>query len=193
MNDDALTSGLPRECAAARETVQELLDGTVEAERREALESHLAACGECREVRRGLVAVRAGLRSLPETPFPDDALRQVWDRTVNAGRGATFVAPWRPRFVTAAALAASLVLFALIFSWSRRLPPDPGPARLDAEQIEQVRREARQVLELTAAALKRGERAAIERVVEGEVSPAIRRIGIQWPQTKVAVDRRSKT
>ncbi len=199
MSDEVLFPDPPRECAAARETMQELLDRVVEAERDAALAAHSAACDECREVRRGLLAVRAGLRSLPRAPFPDVALQQVWDRTVNAERGAAPTAPWRPRFVTAAALAASVALFALVLSWSRRLPPDPGPApaavsaQLQDEQLERVRREALHVLELTAAALKRSERAAIERVVEGEVSPAIRKIGIQWPQTRVAVDRRSMT
>jgi len=193
MNDTL--SVLPRECAASRETLQDLLDGPVEAARRTSLDAHLAACGECREVRDGLEAVRAGLRSLPVTPFPDSALRQVWDRTVNAKREESFAPPWRPRFVAAAALAASVALVALIVSWSRGLPPDAGPApgRLHAEQVERVRREARQVLEVTAAALKRSEHAAFERVLEGEVSPAIRRIGIQWPETGSPADRRSKT
>jgi len=194
MRDDVL-SILPGECAVSRETLHDLLDGPVEAGRRTSLEAHLATCDECREVDDGLEAVRAGLRSLPETPFPAVALRQVWDRTVNAERERASAAPWRPRFVAAAALAASVALVALIISWSRGLPPAavPAPGRLHAEQIEQVGREARQVLEVTAAALKRSEHAAIERVLGGEVSPAIRKIGIQWPETRSPADRRSKT
>ena len=60
-------------------------------------------------------------------------------------------------------------------------------------ELEQARLEARRVLEITAVALARSERAAFERVLGGEVSPAIRKIGIQWPEPTAPEDRRSKT
>ena len=80
--------------------------------------------------------------------------------------------------------------------WSDRISEQTAPAvveNLSPAQIEQVRREARQVLELTAAALGRTQLTAAERVLEGEVSPAIRKIRIQWPEEQAPDDRRSKT
>jgi anti-sigma factor RsiW len=196
MSDD--TPLVRKECGEAREVMQELMDGPVPAARRAMLDEHLAACGECREVREGLETVRTALRALPEIPLPDDALDEVWSRTVDATPDESRVSPWWPRLGAIAAVAASLLLVTLAVKWSDRLPQQPAaePVELvelsDAE-IDQARQEAKRVLEITAVALARSERAAFERVLGGEVSPAIRRIGIQWPEAPSPDDRRSKT
>jgi anti-sigma factor RsiW len=191
------TPPVRKECAEAREAMQELMDGPVPAVRRATLDEHLADCAECREVRQGLETVRTALRALPEIPLPGDALDQVWARTVDAGPDDSRVAAWKPRLGAIAAVAASLLVVALAVKWSSRLPPEPatGPALavLSDEEIEQAREEAKRVLEITAVALARSERAAFERVLGEEVSPAIRRIGIQWPEKPSPDDRRSKT
>ena len=195
-NDDTMPNE-PAECADTRRVLQELMDGPVDAETRSGLDAHLAHCAECREARDGYEAVRIGLRSLPRAPFPDDALQEVWSRTVEAEEREARAALWQPRFGAVAALAASILVVALTLVWSNRVPPgEPVPVvvrELSPAQIEQVRREARRVLELTAAALGRTQLTAAERVLEKEVSPAIRKIRIHWPEEQAPDDRRSKT
>jgi hypothetical protein len=178
--------------------MQELMDGPVAAVRRATLDEHLARCADCREVRQGLDTVRTALRALPEIPLPGDALDEVWARTVDAGPADARGVAWRPRLAAIAAVAASLLLVALAVRWSSRLPPQPTVRSVTAvepgaERLEQARREARQVLGITAAALARSEQAAFGRVLGDEVSPAIRRIGIHWPERSAPQDRRSKT
>jgi predicted anti-sigma-YlaC factor YlaD len=195
MNEET-TAVIPPECVDARYTLQDLMDGPVDAEARSALDAHLTRCAECREARDGYEAVRAELRALPREPFPDDALREVWSRTIQAADGQAQASVWQSRFGVAAALAASILMAALTLWWSNRVPDEPGRtvvAELTPDQVEQVRREARQVLELTAAALGRTQLAAAERVLEKEISPAIRKIRIHWPEEQAPDDRRSKT
>lgn len=185
-------------CAEAREVMQEIMDGPVLAARRETLDAHLAACDECREVRRGLETVRSALRGLPTIPLPDDALDEVWARTVDITPDEARVSPWRPRLGVIAALAASLLLVTLAVKWSGRLPQQTAPkptlaVQLSDEEVERLRHEAQQVLEITAVALAKSERVAFEQILGGEVSPAIRRIGIHWPEAPSPGDRRSKT
>jgi len=187
-----------KECAEAREVMQEHMDGPVPAVRRATLDEHLARCAECREVRRGLDTVRTALRALPEIPLPGDALDEVWARTVDAVPDDSRVSAWRPRLAALAAVAASLLLVVLAVQWSSHLPPQPTvritkAVEPDAERIEQARKEAKQVLEITAVALARSEQVAFERVLGREVSPAIQRIGIHWPERPAPQHRRSKT
>ena len=192
------TPPVRKPCAEAREVMQELMDGPVAAVRRATLDEHLARCADCREVRQGLDTVRAALRALPEIPLPGDALDDVWARTVDAGPEDSRVAAWRPRLAAFAAVAASLLVVVLAVQWSSQLPPQPTvriakAVEPGAERIEQARQEAKRVLEITAVALARSEQVAFERVLGGEISPAIRRIGIQWPERSAPQDRRSKT
>lgn len=192
------TPPVRKSCAQAREVMQELMDGPVAAVRRATLDEHLARCAECREVRQGLDTVRTALRALPEIPLPGDALDEVWAGTVDAGPADARVAAWQPRLAGIAAVAASLLVVALAVRWSSRLPPQPPVRNVKvvepgAERIEQARQEARRVLGITAAALARSEQAAFGRVLGDEVSPAIRRIGIHWPERSAPQDRRSKT
>jgi len=178
--------------------MQELMDGPVAAVRRATLDEHLARCADCREVRQGLDTVRTALRALPVIPLPPDALDEVWARTFDAGPDESRVTAWRPRLAAIAAIAASLLLVVLAVQWSSQLPPQPTvriakAVEPGAERIDQARQEARRVLEITAVALARSEQAAFEQVLGGEVFPAIRRIGIQWPERSAPQDRRSKT
>ena len=192
------TPPIHKECAEAREVMQELMDGPVAAVRRAALDEHLARCADCREVRQGLDTVRTGLRALTEIPLPGDALDEVWARTIDARPHESRVAAWTPRLAAIAAVAASLLLVVLAVQWSSQLPPQPTvrvakTVEPEAVRIEQARQDAKRVLEITAVALARSEQVAFERVLGGEVSPAIRRIGIQWPERSAPQDRRSKT
>jgi predicted anti-sigma-YlaC factor YlaD len=79
-------SGLerPGPCIAARERIHEMLDGPVPSGRDAELERHLAECEACTAFRNELALVGTALRELPEVAMPDDALDDVWDRTVFA-------------------------------------------------------------------------------------------------------------
>lgn len=189
---------VPEKCAEAREVMQEIMDGPVAAARRATLDEHLASCADCREVRQGFDTVRTALRALPEIPLPGDALDEVWARSIDAGPDESRASEWRPRVAAIAAIAASLLLVVLAVQWSSQLPPQPTvriatAVEPGAERIDQAQQEAKQVLEITAVALARSEHVAFDRVLGGEISPAIRKIGIQWPERPAPQDRRSKT
>jgi len=191
---------LPEACAEARQTIHELLDGPIPADSREALAGHLSSCDSCREFQRGVEAVQTALQELPELPFPDDALEEVWSRTVHAKPEAPAVPAPRPGWWSAVAAAAAILLLAVLVSLNqnRVITVGPeiagrGPGEVTPAEIEQAALEARQVLALTAQALRKGRRVALEEVLAGQVSPAIRRIPIQWPRLPAKDSRRSKT
>jgi anti-sigma factor RsiW len=163
-------------CDVFRPLLDERLDGDLAADRAAALEAHLAECADCRAVAEGLAAVRAGLRALPEHPLPSVALEEVLDRTVRAGRPKVL-----PRFAAlwpAWAGAAVVVVLALLLA---RLPHEPSTlAQPSPAEVARARSEARLVLSVASNALHRAERAARDRVVAGEVAPALRRLPIRW-------------
>jgi hypothetical protein len=137
------------------------------------------------------------LRALPVVPLPDAALDEVWAKTLGADTEGAPTVSWRTRAGAILAVAASLLVVVLAVEWSRQQPNAPIRTATVVEpapdEIERARAEAESVLEITAFALARSERAAFERVLGGEVSPAIRKIGIQWPEPPAPKDRRSKT
>jgi predicted anti-sigma-YlaC factor YlaD len=189
-----MSEALARECAEARAAIQDLLDGPLAGRRRQALDEHLARCSACREVQSGLRNVRLALRSLPEIPLPEDALAEVWARTIDAPRPTGAAA--RPvGWKTVAALAASLLL-AVVLLWSGRVPgarQAPSPDDMTQAEIEQIQRETRQALRVTAAAVHLSREVALDRVLEREISPAIRRIPVRWPETGTPASRRPRT
>jgi hypothetical protein len=118
--------------------------------------------------------------------MPAGDLEAVWSRTVDAGRDRErFRLDWR------IAAAAVLILGAgLLFTWLGRRGPSPT-APSEAE-IARAADEARLVFALTAQAMRRTERAA-DQVLAEEVSPAVRRVPIRWPESTHAEPRRSGT
>lgn len=177
-------------CDAMRNTIQEGLDGPVDVSDVRALEAHLAECESCREYRDGMFAVRQALRSIPLHHFPDDALEQVWERTVRTAPAKTgrqalarpvWRVAWRP---LAAAAAVALALTGIWLVGGRR------PEYSEAE-IAQAAAELRLVLDRTARSMRHAETAAIGGVLANEVAPALERIPIHLgPSTR---DRRSGT
>ena len=185
-------------CREARATIQDRLDGPVEAARARNLETHLTGCAGCREFADGLAVVREGLQAIPLLRFPDDALEEVWDRTVRVERARfdprSWGLDWR------AAVAAAVVVAAVAGMWlgGDRSSEGTGPvvAMADApspDEIARVEQEIRLVLNLTAYALHRTEQATIQGVLAGEVVPALRRIPIRFPETTRAPGRRDGT
>ena len=164
------------ECAAAREAIHAALDADlVEAGLRERLAEHLALCESCREIEAELRAIQGALRALPEKRLPDAALEEVWRRTVQAGHPRTGWA--RPgRLVAAAAVFVAIVLGGL---WLRSASTPAGPSEAE---LQRAAREARLVLRLASGALRSTERAAFEDVLAKDVSGALRRVPIRWPE-----------
>jgi predicted anti-sigma-YlaC factor YlaD len=174
------------DCERARRTLEERLDERVDSERARHLRDHLERCPRCREHEEGLLLVRRALGALPVVPFPDEALAAVWRRTIEAEAHPSRASRLDWRSAVAAALVAAAALFSLQLGGGRR----GGPT--DAE-IARAARETRLVFALTARAMRRSERAAVDQVLAKEVSPAVRRIPLRWPEDQTVDSRRSGT
>jgi hypothetical protein len=175
-----------RDCRQAREWIQDRLDAVLDDSSARTLSEHLASCEACSAYRDEIEGVHAALESLPPMRMPDEALQEVWSRTVDAG--VREIPWWKVGFGWRPALAAAALLAVVATGWfvlDRRPPEQTDPELLQAAS------EARYVLEMTAAALKRSERAAVESVLAGQVSPALERIVIDWPEMPDRDERRN--
>lgn len=162
-------------CDEAREAIHASLDADVmDAAQKQELEAHLARCARCRELADELRVVQQGLRSLPELKLPDEVLEKVWDRTTRSRR-----ASLRPRRRDLVAVAAAVLLVAVLGLWLRDGSAPTGPT--DAE-LERAAMQARLVLGVASRALQRTEETAVREVLAEEISPALRRVPIQWPE-----------
>ncbi len=95
-----------------RESIHELIDGTLGAIRRAELERHLADCAECRSFLDDMQAIRAAADSLDPLQPPDGVWMQIAGRLRQEGRVQAPPAPRptrAPRFAMLA-IAASLLL-----------------------------------------------------------------------------------
>jgi hypothetical protein len=170
-------------CAEAREAIHLSIDADLmDAGLKRSLETHVSSCADCREFAAEMRAIQGGLRALPELRMPDEALERVWDRTTRSRHASART--WRRNL----AAAAAVIVIALAGLWLRNGSAPPGPT--DAE-LEQAARDARMVLQLTSRALRRTERAAVRDVLTDEVSQALRRVPIQWPDRSAAQRRGS--
>lgn len=167
----------PWDCEVARRAIHRRLDGEplAEADARD-LAAHLQRCGACGEFDSDLRAIQSGLREIPLAALPDAALQSVLDRTLSSRHAQTlrFGLDWR-------LAAAAVVTVAVIGLWQSLYPPAPRPSDVE---LERAAVETRAVLRLTARALRRAERTATRDVLAGEVSPALRRVPINWPSAE---------
>jgi hypothetical protein len=148
---------LPEACAAAREATAG-----------PDMDAHLARCADCREALRDYEAVREALRAAPTLRFPDDALEEVWDRTVRA-RGV------RTSHRRAAALWGGLAAAGLLGAVLLGAPHevrDPGPTR---GEVLRAAAQLDYVLRLTDRQIRRQGTRALRVVLDDEVAPALRR------------------
>ena len=162
-------------CTEAMDTFHRVLDGDLmDAVDRTRMDSHLAVCSDCAEKTAQLREMVDQLRGIAESPLPDEALRRVRERTLEASPEGRTRRGLDWRFVAAAAM----VVFATWIgaNWYPR-QPEPDRVALRAAQ------EARLVLRLTANALKRTEQVALKEVFADAISPALRKIGVRFPQT----------
>jgi anti-sigma factor RsiW len=158
------------------ELFHRVLDGDLmDAADRVRMESHLRVCSECAERAEQFREMQDLLRGMAERPMPEGATEQVWQRTVRAPRTRRRRAPdWR-----FAAAAAVVVLGAWI---GVRLYPDRIDRVPPRAEAERAAREVRMVLQLTANALKRTEEVTLRTVFTEELSPALKKVGVTWPQ-----------
>lgn len=189
MNDGNRSS--TTDCARALERIHRRLDGeALEPAEARGLEAHLAVCSDCREAAQELEQLQAALRALPSPPFPDAALERVWRRTSRRPlavrpRLGGWLLDWR-----AAAVATAAAGLALLLWWpgvgpdERSAPPDAARGASSApteQELARAAEEVRLVLGMTARALRRTERTAVDEVLAGKVSTALRRTSIRWP------------
>lgn len=163
-------------CREAHEAIQLALDADMmEAGTRQELDAHLSDCAACREHEAEMRTIQRALRSLPSPELPDAALEQVWDRTTRAKRPSRTWGPgWRKLAVAAAVTAVAVVG---VLKWDGNVPGEPTET-----ELRRAAHEARAVLGLTSQALRRTEQAAFRDVLVNEVSPALRRVPIDWPE-----------
>lgn len=165
-------------CRDARHTVQRQLDGDLmDAVVRQALERHLDDCPTCLEYRRDLEEVQETLRAVPALAMPDEALDEVFQRTSRApdrlgSRFERWGLEWR---AAAAALVLGIGIWGL---WPQ------GGAGFSDEELQQAALEARLALKLTARTLNGAEETAVRAVLAGEVSPALDRLPIRFPESR---------
>jgi hypothetical protein len=116
-------------CPEFQNWLQEHLDGEASAESAEA-ESHLAVCASCRELRSAASRLIRVLRSQNAPAFPDRMSEQIVSHILNDLASQDDARKrWKRRLGAVAALAASLLLAALGYSWwqSNRKPGAPNP------------------------------------------------------------------
>src|SRR6185295_17921756 len=98
--------------ATYRESIQELIDGTIGAIRRAELERHIAECSDCRWFLADMEAIHRAADSLEPLEPPDGVWLQIAGRLRQEGRVQAPPAPapsHAPRYAMLA-IAASLVL-----------------------------------------------------------------------------------
>ena len=160
-----------KECDAARALIHDVLDGEhLHPEQQRSLDEHLASCTECRDANQDLRTLQSQLRGLHQPPMPEDAFEEVLAKTsrpVSAFRKQT---PWSYGWK----LAAAAALIAAV-TWGI-MPQEPDEAELLLAATQ-----ARMVLKFTANAMQRTEQAMVDQVLGAEVSPALRRVPIEWP------------
>ncbi len=116
-------------CERHREQIDALVDGTLGAADRAALEAHLATCPECRELADDLRAIRRTAEGLPELSPPARAWAAISARLeppVAVIRPVS--ASWRQRLGVPLAIAALLLAAVAITMVMRRVRSGDGPA-----------------------------------------------------------------
>ena len=174
-------------CRRARPLVHERIDRALRDSERERLESHLATCSDCAAFAMEIERVHSALGELPDVSFPDDALREVWSRTVDAEPW--WRTWWAPRPVLAAVAATILAAVALWATLDRGIAPPSGD--LSEQELARAVAQTRYALALASNAVRRSEQAAVGQVLRDEVAPALDRIPVRWPDA--GAERRNGT
>ncbi len=142
-------------CTAIREQLEAFIDGELAPESARAVTAHVAVCAACERERERALAVRDGLRSLPQWDAPDRVLaavrREVSRRPVRRPRRAVLTT-WPARLAAAAALVVAAAGATLWWHQAR----SPAIRVPDAAALVQASGEARYALAVLARATRRG-------------------------------------
>ena len=138
------------------EQLADLLDGTLDADRRVEVEAHLASCPTCRADLAAATAGREALRSLETIPAPPDLAERISAAVAGGGGAGTRAAPGWYRWAGVAAAAALIAVIAVSLpdiggGSSNELAGAPEGEAPGAGAVESADRAAGQVpLELRA-------------------------------------------
>src|SRR4051794_2523624 len=122
------------ECTRYRESIQDLIDGTIGPIRRAELERHLGECADCRSLVADLETIRDRAASLDRIEPPSRVWLQIAGRLRQEGRITASVPAPRPstlRHPALLALAAALILAvgaSLVMLLPRARPAGIAPA-----------------------------------------------------------------
>jgi hypothetical protein len=128
------------DCGRAEELLSDLHEGTLDPVLRADLESHLAACAGCRDLRDALAEVLDALGSPPVVEPSEGLALRVADAALAAGpeppaRRRTQRAMAGPESVFALAACLAVATSAAIL-WALAAPPSWGPARIVDRTLE---------------------------------------------------------
>ena len=172
-------------CDACRATIQDRIDGRLmESAELAAMERHLESCDACGRFQDDMVELHEGLAALPDLEFPDDALETVWDSTIRKPAGRV---PGHWRWMIA---AAAVLLMALAGGYFGLIDEEP---EYSSAEIARATAEARTALGLAGRALQRSQDVAMEKVLGGQVAPALEKITIGLPSIVRGTQRRTGT
>ncbi len=160
-------------CREVEDRLEAFVDGELDLDAAIAVEGHLAGCAACREQHQRAVAVRDGLRTMPELDTPEHVLAAVRNATAaESAQRPTSSPKWAWRTAAAAALvvaAASGVLW-----WHGAHRPQPAPSA----QVAEATAEARLALGYLAGISRRaGIDATRAALVSNLLEPALRSVG----------------
>ncbi len=161
-------------CEQTKVWIQDRIDGRlVDGAGLETMERHLASCADCLRFRTEMTEIHEGLASLPELEFPEDALEEVWDRTIRK-QAAGNRGNWR--WIAAAAAILLVALAGSLFG------PWNDEPEYSTTEVARATLEARAALGMVGKALQRSEDAAVQIVLGGKVTPALEKITIGLPE-----------
>ncbi len=138
------------------------------------IEEHMLVCEECRERREAVRAIGVELRRLPVEAFPEETLRELFAKTVDAVPPSRLPSrsPW-PIKTVARAAAIFLAFSVSWISWNQY-----GVAR--RSEVSRSAIQVRYIVGTTARALHRVEQAAVADVLIRGLAEPLHRISSQW-------------
>lgn len=170
-------------CTTAMECFHRLLDGDLmDAADRQRMDNHLTVCSECSEKAVQLREMQDLLRGMAEQPMPEPVLSEVRARTVDAQPESASRGWFDWRLAAAAASIVLLTWVGITMRPGNDVDPMLTAQAAQQEEAERAAQEVRMVLQLTANALKKTEQVAFREVFAEEISPALRKVGVTWPQ-----------
>lgn len=161
-------------CERVQRSIDEQFDRDAPDRMETAVADHLSECTACRQYCQRLNALEEDMRSLPSIPFPDEALQNVWAKSVDKLSASTRHSTWH-RWRRPLAAAAALAL-AFSIPWTAwRLHLSTRQKRVDEAVVQ-----TRYVLGVTAGALRRAETVAVEDLYGERLPRVLGRFKVDW-------------